>query len=135
MVAGHLARGSRALAQRKGELRRVDRGHDVIVHERLHAVHGWLGEHEDGPLDARLAQLHALVYGGNGKLVGTGRVHGSHATLGAVPIRVRLHNAHHLDAGFEERLELARVLLEGREVNLNPRPPARRALNCHAYAP
>ena len=40
-----------------------------------------------------------------------------------------------IDAGFEERLELARVPLEGREVNLNPRPPARRALNCHAYAP
>ena len=120
VIAGDAVRSGGGLAKRQGKVGRVDRRHQVVLHERAHAVDGRLGEHEDRPLDARLAQRHALGDRGHRKLARAGGVHDLHARNGAVPVGVRLDDAHELDAALEPPPEGGGVSPQRRKVDLDP---------------
>ena len=91
-----------------------------MLHERAHAVHGRLGEHQNRPLHARLAQRHALGHRGHGELVGPGGVHRLHARNGAMAVGVGLDHTHQLDAAPDLPSERGGVAPQRREVDLNP---------------
>ena len=127
VVLAHLAERGSALAVGKRELLRVDARHDVMLHERLNALHGRLAQDEDGPLYARLAQCQALGNGRHGKLVSARGVHDLGALDGSVTIGIGLDHGHHAHARLEEALERPRVPAQRALVDLDPRPPSVRA--------
>ncbi len=74
-----------------------------MLEKHVNALERRLVEHEDGPLDASLPKLDALVHRGHGELARARGVHGAGALDRPMPIGVRLHGAHHLDARAQER--------------------------------
>ena len=84
--------------------------------------HGTLVQHEDGRLDARLAQLHALVHRCHGQLVGPRLQHNLRAAHRAMAIGVGLYRAHELDVPAQALLQGAHVALNCPKVDLDPCP-------------
>ena len=120
VVLADLVQRHGTLAVGEHEVHVVHRGHDVMLEKHVNALERRLVEHEDGPLDASLPKLDALVHRGHGELARARGVHGAGALDRPMPIGVRLHGAHHLDARAQERLEGPRVLAHGVEVDLHP---------------
>ena len=133
MIAGNLAGGCRTLAQGEGEVRVIDRRHQVMVHDGLHRRDRRLRQNQDGLTDAGLPELDALGHGGDRELVGAGAPHHLRTPHGPMSVGVRLHDAHHLHAGCHLSFQLSCVRADRVQVNLDPGPPvlARSSQLCH----
>ena len=116
-------------AQAQGDLGHapgaLEGGHDrgeVVGHGRQHAFEGIeRAQDEDGELQARFAQGHPLLDGGDSEPVGgAGLLSRARALRGAVAVRVGLDHEHHLRARRHLGAQAAEVPDEGGQVDLGP---------------
>ena len=108
------------LAERKRELGRGDRGHDVEREQKRDGAHRRLREDENGRVDARLAQLDALFDRGDRQMVRTRRERRARDLDGAVPVAVGLHDRQQVAARPQVAMRHLDVVRDGAEVDLDP---------------
>lgn len=84
------------LAQGESEFLGDDRGDEIVRENVGNGAHGRLREHENGSLDAVLAQLDALLDRRDGELVDACLKRRAGYMHGTVPVAVRLDDCHDL---------------------------------------
>ena len=110
------------LAQGESEFLGDDRGDEIVRENVGNGAHGRLREHENGSLDAVLAQLDALLDRRDGELVDACLKRRAGYMHGTVPVAVRLDDCHDLAVEPDALANDTDVVRNRVQVDLDPRP-------------
>ena len=122
MVLAHLACRDSALAIGKGEIGRIDRGHNVKLKQGGDSLDRRLAQDQDGLGNSAAAQLNTLADRRHREHVGSGRVHDFGALNSSMTISVGFNHATQALTRIQQILIGPRVAAKRPAVNLNPGP-------------
>ena len=122
VIAGLRALGKGLLGEPAQKLEVIDGRHDTVLDKGAHRGDWGLGQHDDRLGDAALAQAHAFGDRGDGEHVDTHAAQRLGDAHGTMAIGVGFHDRTETRGRLRERLPRAGVLLDGLQVDLDPRP-------------